>query len=60
MLTDQDIMPYGKHKGKEMANVPAAYLLWLYENDKCTDEVRVYISENIEVLKMEIDKNRSY
>lgn len=59
MLTDQDIMPYGKHKGKEMANVPAAYLLWLYENDKCTDEVRVYISENIEVLKMEIDKNRS-
>jgi uncharacterized protein (DUF3820 family) len=60
MLTDQDIMPYGKHKGKEMANVPAAYLLWLYENDKCTDEVREYISENIEVLKMEIDKNRSY
>jgi uncharacterized protein (DUF3820 family) len=60
MLTDQDIMPYGKHKGKKMANVPAAYLIWLHENDKCTDEVREYISENIEVLKMEIDKKRSY
>jgi len=29
MLSDTSPMPFGKHKGTNMANVPAAYLLWL-------------------------------
>lgn len=28
-LTDNSPMPWGKHKGTAMANVPAHYLLWL-------------------------------
>lgn len=55
MLTDKSPMPYGKHKGVEMANVPASYLIWLYENDKCTDDVREYIEDNMDVLKIEIN-----
>lgn len=55
-LTDKSPMPFGKHKGVEMANVPADYLLWLYENNKCTDEVKEYIEDNMDVLKMEIRK----
>lgn len=30
-LTDESLMPFGKHKGEKMANVPASYLLWLYD-----------------------------
>lgn len=39
-LTDESQMPYGAHKGKKMANVPAEYLLFLYENDRSTMKSR--------------------
>ena len=55
-LTDKSIMPWGKHQGKEMANVPADYLLWLYDNNKCSGDVKAYIEDNIDVLKSEIKK----
>ncbi|MCK9220240.1 MAG: DUF3820 family protein [Bacteroidales bacterium] len=53
-MTDESIMPYGIHKGKEMADVPLEYLLWLYENQKCFGEVKKYIQENIDVIKGQI------
>ncbi len=30
-LTDQSKMPFGKHKDKKLEDVPASYLLWLWE-----------------------------
>lgn len=50
-MKDTDLMPYGKYKGEKMANVPASYLIWLYENNKCFGEVLKYISDNMDVLK---------
>ncbi len=55
-MTDSDLMPYGKYKVEKMANVPASYLLWLYENDKCSASVMAYIKDNYDVLKMEVKK----
>lgn len=52
-LTDESLMPWGKHKGKEMANVPADYLVWLYENNKCSGAVKTYIEDNLELLRSE-------
>ena len=54
-MTDNSLMPYGKHKGQKMANVPPDYLIWLFENNKCTPEVAKYIAENLDVLKAEIE-----
>ena len=54
-LKDNSLMPYGKHKGQKMANVPPDYLIWLFENNKCTPEVAKYIAENLDVLKAEIE-----
>ena len=54
-MTDESTMPYGKHKGQRMANVPSDYLIWLFENNKCTPEVAKYIAENLDVLKAEIE-----
>jgi hypothetical protein len=31
-MTDTDLMPFGKHRGKRMEDVPASYLLWLWDN----------------------------
>jgi uncharacterized protein (DUF3820 family) len=57
-MEDTDLMPYGIHKGKEMQDVPADYLLWLYEEGKLTEPVREYIEDNLEVLKVEIERNK--
>lgn len=56
MLTDDSLMPFGMYKGDKMANVPPHYLLWLYENNKCSGEVNEYIKDNLDVIKVEIER----
>ena len=29
--TDETVMPWGKHKGAKLGEIPPAYLLWLFE-----------------------------
>jgi uncharacterized protein (DUF3820 family) len=59
MLTDESLMPFGKHKGQKMANVDAGYLLFLYNQNVRTrtygamSDVMVYINDNLEALKKE-------
>lgn len=52
-LTDNSPMPFGKHRGTAMINVPAPYLLWLYNS--CCDHagVKQYITENLDALNKE-------
>jgi len=52
-LTDESPMPWGIHKGTRMANVPASYLIYVYENEKCDYAVSKYILDNWDFLKME-------
>ncbi len=55
-LTDESLMPWGKHKGEKMANVPSKYLLWLHNNNKYNGSVKAYILENLDVLISEFIK----
>lgn len=55
-MTDNSLMPFGKHKGQKMANVPPDYLICIYENNKCTAEVAKYIADNLDVIKAEINQ----
>lgn len=56
-LNDDSLMPYGVHKGEKMANVPATYLMWLYNENKCNKDVRDYIDDNLDVLEKEVKRN---
>ena len=56
-MDDNSLMPYGVHAGKKMIDVPSGYLLWLYEQNKCSGEVKAYIYENINVIKHEVKQN---
>lgn len=61
VLTDESPMPFGIHKDKKMENVPAEYLLFLYENNKCgkNNGLQEYIEDNLDVIKLEVQqKNR--
>lgn len=50
-MDDNSLMPFGIHKGKKLANVPDNYLIWLYDNDKCSGELKKYIKNNLDSLK---------
>ena len=55
LLEDTDPMPFGKHKGEPMQDVPASYLHWLWQeiqHDK-TSNVGDYIRRNLSALKKE-------
>ena len=48
-ITDQSIMPFGKHKGMKLEDVPAGYLLWLDEQEnfaKNNAALHAYIQKN--------------
>jgi len=55
-LTDTDPMPFGKHKGEPMQDVPASYLHYLWQNglkDDKQSNVADYIRRNLNALKLE-------
>lgn len=56
-LQDTDKMPFGKHMGTPMQDVPASYLHWLWAAGKKkevkTCPVADYIQRNIDHLKKE-------
>ena len=60
ILTDNSLMPFGKHEGVRMADVPTEYLIWLYENKKCTPSVTQYIESNMETIKLEILQSKRF
>lgn len=52
-LTDKSLMTFGKYQGYQLANVPAGYLIWLYENASINESLKAYIKDNLDALKME-------
>lgn len=55
-LTDESKMPYGNHEGTRMIDVPASYLIWLHENNRCSKDVQEYVDDNIDILTKEASK----
>ncbi len=56
MSEEPIIMPFGKHKGLKLEDVPAKYLLWLYDQDWMTkfEDIMDYIAGNYESLEAEV------
>jgi uncharacterized protein (DUF3820 family) len=58
-MDDNSHMQFGKYKDVPLANVPAEYLIWLYENSKLYGGIKRYIEENLDVLKEEIKRKQN-
>ena len=52
-MNENSAMPFGKYKGQKLKDVPAGYLLWLYDNFKCSKDLRAYIQESLPFLKVQ-------
>lgn len=51
---DLDKMPFGKHKGELLQDVPVSYLHWWYHETSCDNiSLKHYIENNINFLKVE-------
>jgi len=55
-MNENTMMPFGKYKGQKLKDIPAGYLLWLYDNFKCGKDLRIYIQESLPFLKMEFKR----
>lgn len=57
-LTDNSILNFGKkYKGYKLANVPADYLIWIYENLTLPENLKTYIKANLDVLKFQVKQS---
>lgn len=59
-LHDKSPMPFGKFKGMAMEDVPAPYLMWLLNYNKCHGALKEYILDNKQVLEKEINEKNHY
>lgn len=54
-------MPFGKHKGIALSDVPAQYLLWWFgENTAAFPGLREYIEKNYDALENEAASEKAY
>lgn len=57
-MDDESIMPFGKYYGLKMGEVPAGYLIYIYDEGYVSinkyNKVYHYILDNLDGLKMEI------
>lgn len=52
-MTDKDPMPFGKHKGTPLEDVPASYFHWLHMERCDHPGIKKYIQDNLASLKAE-------
>ncbi len=50
-LTDNDIMPFGKHKGKKLSDVPHGYWLYMYDGKMLNKDYKEYAEEAVPSLR---------
>jgi uncharacterized protein (DUF3820 family) len=51
MITDETIVPFGKHKGKKAGEVPNGYWLYMYDRNKLTGEWKKYAEQQVPILR---------
>lgn len=51
MMTADDKMPFGAHRGTPMGEVPADYLVWLMNQKWVNGRVKDYLTENKESIE---------
>jgi uncharacterized protein (DUF3820 family) len=46
-------IPFGKHKGKALEDIPSHYLLWLADQDNPPEQVKKYVEMHRKTLERE-------
>jgi len=55
------IIKFGKHAGELLEDIPADYLVWLYENHSDLDNrTRIWIEERIDELRVQAEDEKRF
>lgn len=46
-------MPFGKHKGESLLDIPVSYLEWIYDNIELDGDLEESVSDAIDLLTSE-------
>lgn len=58
-MNDNTVLDFGQYAGTKLANVPAEWLLWYYnDSDRLNTELIDYIEDNLDVLRKEINTKK--
>lgn len=59
--TDEKVMPWGKHKGTKLEDIPADYFVWLEAQDwlKSWPGLHAYIVANWSTIQEQADEDRT-
>lgn len=44
------VMPFGKHKGEFLGDIPLSYLIWVYENTELRGKLKEDVKATIDML----------
>ena len=55
MLTNESLMPFGKHMGKEMISVPCRYLLFIYDQYSKDEDIGLEMKEVLNFIKNDME-----
>ncbi len=55
-LTDESIMPYGLHKGKQMKDIPQGWFIFHHDRGWLKGDVKDYAEENVPILRFVKEK----
>lgn len=59
-MDDSSVMRFGRYKGRQLADVPAGYLMYLYDEKIARGELLQYIRDNMTVLRAQIERELKY
>jgi uncharacterized protein (DUF3820 family) len=55
-MTNQYIIPFGKHKGKLLSEVPHSWYEYMYFRNKLSGEIKSYAEENVPIIRFDKEK----
>lgn len=59
-MNSDSLMPWGKHKGERISDVPASYLDWLIGQDWIDEwpDVKAYIEQNLDAIHEQVRRGK--
>lgn len=51
-------MPFGKHRGKKMKDIPVEYYLYLHEQGMRKGALRTYVINNLDEIKKRAENKK--
>jgi uncharacterized protein (DUF3820 family) len=58
-MTGESIMPYGKHKGKRLDEIPDGYWLYMYDRKQLKGKLLKYVEETVPLIRFLKEKKES-